>query len=115
MRRDRADRDLGRDRTGCAATLAHGLPPADRLDRPGIAAERLPKALIHRNIPGEGVHAFLAALDREWTRAATVAPFGPVQRWQSALAALAAEWPLVDRSRRRQGEVTVAWDAVAPR
>jgi hypothetical protein len=33
------------------------------LERPGVVAERLPKVLIHRNVPGEPVHALLAALD----------------------------------------------------
>jgi len=85
------------------------------LDGPAIAAERLPKALIHRNVPGERVHAFMASLDREWTRAAAVAPFGPVHRWRTAMAALVAEgWPLVRRERWRLGEVGVAWEAVAP-
>ena len=40
------------------------------LDRPSMVAERLPKALIHRNVPGEAVHAYLAALDSAWDRAA---------------------------------------------
>ncbi len=31
---------------------------------PAEVAERLPKALIHRNVPGEPVHHFLAALDQ---------------------------------------------------
>lgn len=85
------------------------------LQHPSIAAERLPKALIHRNVPGERVHALLAALDDEWMRAASVAPFGPVHRWQTALGALqAAGWPLRARSRWRLGEVTLPWDAVAP-
>jgi SAM-dependent methyltransferase len=84
------------------------------LELPGIAAERLPKALIHRNVPGEPVHAFLAALDREWTRAAPLSPFGPVHRWRAALDALSAEWPVRSRSRWRLGEVTVPWSAVAP-
>lgn len=85
------------------------------LERPSVAAERLPKALIHRNVPGEPVHAFLAGLDAEWARASAVAPFGPVQRWETALAALqAAGWPLQERARWRLGEVTVAWSAVAP-
>ena len=30
------------------------------LERPGVVAERLPKALIHRNVPGEGVHRLLS-------------------------------------------------------
>jgi hypothetical protein len=85
------------------------------LDHPSIAAERLPKALIHRNVPGERVHAFLAALDREWDRAAAVAPFGPVHRWRTALDALVGDgWPLRGRARWRLGEVTVPWGAVAP-
>ncbi|MDN3496276.1 class I SAM-dependent methyltransferase [Planococcus sp. APC 4015] len=85
------------------------------LERPSIAAERLPKALIHRNVPGEPVHAFLSALDAEWERASAVSPFGPVHRWETSLRAMdAAGWPLLQRARRRLGEVTVAWAAVAP-
>ncbi len=85
------------------------------LDSPAIAAERLPKALIHRNVPGERVHAFLAALEDEWRRAAGVAPFGPVHRWRTALDAVAAQgWPLLGRARWRLGEVGVPWAAVAP-
>ncbi len=83
--------------------------------RPSVAAERLPKALIHRNVPGEGIHALLTALDDEWARAAVVAPFGPVHRWQTALESLQADgWPLLGRGRWRLGEVTVPWTAVAP-
>ncbi|GAA3913273.1 class I SAM-dependent methyltransferase [Microbacterium invictum] len=85
------------------------------LDSPAIAAERLPKALIHRNVPGEPVHAFLAALDGEWTRAVAASAFGPVQRWRAALEAMAAAgWPVAGRSRWRLGEVTVPWDCVSP-
>lgn len=85
------------------------------LDSPAVAAERLPKALIHRNVPGEGVHELLAALEAEWTRAVAASAFGPVQRWRSALDALAAAgWPVQSRSRWRLGEVTVPWRVVAP-
>lgn len=85
------------------------------LDAPAIAAERLPKALIHHNVEGERVHAFLSALDTEWTRAVAASAFGPVQRWRTALDALAsAGWPVSGRSRWRLGEVTVPWDAVRP-
>lgn len=85
------------------------------LEHPSIAAERLPKALIHRNVAGERVHAFLTALDAEWDRAAAVAPFGPVHRWETALAAMsAAGWPLVGRGRWRLGELTLPWSAVEP-
>lgn len=85
------------------------------LESPAVAAERLPKALIHRNIEGERVHAFLSSLDREWTRASAVAPFGPTHRWRTALHEMQrAGWPLLRRERWRLGEVGVAWDAVAP-
>ena len=86
------------------------------LDRPSDLAERLPKALIHRNVPGEPVHAFLRDFDRAWASAAVYAPLGARQRWTTAVRELAADWPLVDGSRRgRAGEVTVRWEALAPR
>ena len=86
------------------------------LDRPGEVAERLPKVLIHRNVPGEPVHAWLAALDAAWARSVVLAPFGARQRWQATCAEVtAAGWPVLDGpSRWRLGEVTVAWSAVAP-
>jgi len=86
------------------------------LERPGDVAERLPKALIHRNVPGERVHAFLAALDGAWARSAPHGAYGVRQRWLTAMAAVRdAGWPLLDGpSRWRLGEVTVAWAAVAP-
>lgn len=85
------------------------------LEHPSIAAERLPKALIHRNVPGERVHAFFVALDRAWDHAAPVAAFGPHQRWRAAMQGMVdTGWPLRQRSRWRLGEVTVPWDAVAP-
>ncbi|MCZ7415009.1 class I SAM-dependent methyltransferase [Streptomyces sp. WMMC897] len=86
------------------------------LERPSGLAERLPKALIHRNVPGEPVHAFLADFDAAWATAAPLAPLGARQRWVAAVRALAARWPVSDGPRRwRQGEVTVAWPALAPR
>jgi hypothetical protein len=87
------------------------------LDGPRTLAERLPKALIHRNVPGEGVHELIGALDGAWRAAATLAPFGPRQRWRWAAATLrAAGWPVLDGpSRWRLGELTVAWSSVAPK
>jgi hypothetical protein len=86
------------------------------LERPSDVAERLPKALIHRNVPGERVHAFLMALDDAWARHASLGALGARQRWSAAVAALRASgWPVLDRAARwRLGEVTVAWDAVRP-
>jgi hypothetical protein len=102
------------DATGpLSLTLAARLAT---LDRPVTLAERLPKALIHHNVPGQPVHAFLTALDGAWLGAAGYAAFGARQRWIHAVAALrTAGWPILDRSRRwRSGEVTVAWSAVSP-
>jgi hypothetical protein len=91
------------------------------LDRPSDLAERLPRVLIHRNVPGEPVHAFLRDFDRAWDRAAPYSAFGPRQRWLAAVATLSAAWPVVrvpprgGPRRWRLGEVTLPWAAVAPR
>jgi hypothetical protein len=85
------------------------------LEAPSQLAERLPKALIHRNVPGEPVNEFLRAFDRAWLAASSMTPFGPRQRWMSAVQRLAEQsWPVVGgRSRWRLGEVTVRWSAVS--
>ncbi|MEU6259058.1 class I SAM-dependent methyltransferase [Streptomyces sp. NPDC047043] len=86
------------------------------LERPSDLAERLPKALIHRNVPGEPVHAFLRDFDRAWAAAAAYASYGARQRWIRAVRDLCVDWPVADGvGRWRQGEVTVAWEALAPR
>ena len=85
------------------------------LDRPSDLAERLPKALIHRNVPGEPVHAFLRDLDRAWAAAAPYGDFGARQRWLAMARTVAADWPVVGGPRRwRLGELTVRWAAIAP-
>jgi hypothetical protein len=85
------------------------------LDSPAVFAERLPKALIHENVPGRPVHAFLRALDDAWRMAAPYATFGARQRWMHAVSSMRADgWPILDRPVRwRVGEVTVAWSAVS--
>jgi hypothetical protein len=61
------------------------------------------------------VHAFLRDFDRAWAAAAPYASLGARQRWIRAVGDLAGEWPVRDDRRRwRQGEVTVAWEALAP-
>ncbi|MEV6664937.1 class I SAM-dependent methyltransferase [Streptomyces nigra] len=86
------------------------------LERPSDLAERLPKALIHRNVPGEPVHAFLRDFDRAWAAAAPYASYGARQRWIRTVRQLAADWPVTDGPVRwRQGEVTLDWAALAPR
>ena len=96
-------------------TLTLATRVAD-ITTPSDLAERLPKALIHHNVPGQPVHEFLRAFDAEWATAAGLSTFGPRQRWVAAVEALAGRgWPLVGSSRRwRHGEVTVRWSAVAP-
>ena len=86
------------------------------LETPSVVAERLPKALIHRNVPGERVHALLGELDRAWATHAPLAVYGPVQRWIATVETLRASGLAVHdaRARWRLGELTVDWTAVAP-
>jgi hypothetical protein len=91
-------------------TFAAHLPT---LRRPSELAERLPKALVHRNVPGEPVHTLLGALDAAWDRAAPQAVFGARARWVAVCEAL--DWPGADVRRRRLGELTVPWETVGPR
>ncbi|HET9516441.1 MAG TPA: class I SAM-dependent methyltransferase [Actinoplanes sp.] len=85
------------------------------LDRPATLAERLPKALIHHNVPGHPVHELVSAVDRAWATAAPWTTFGPRQRWLHTVTALRDEgWPVLDRPARwRRGELTVPWSTVA--
>jgi hypothetical protein len=86
------------------------------LERPSTVAERLPKALIHRNVPGEPVHTLMSALDACWDTAAPFAAFGRRARWLEAVRLLSERgWPVCDRhDRRRPGELTVPWHTLAP-
>lgn len=85
-------------------------------DLPSEVAERLPKALIHRNVPGERIHGLLQAMDKAWLESAPLASFGNRQRWTAMCKALLdGGWPVHDGpSRWRLGELTVSWEAVAP-
>lgn len=92
-----------------AAALRH-------LRTPSQLAERLPKSLIHHNVPGEPVHALLRDLDRAWSSAAPLAAFGPRQRWVATVRSVGQDWPIAGKPARwRDGELTVAWAAVSPR
>jgi hypothetical protein len=90
------------------------------VEKPSDFAERLPKVLIHRNIPGERVHEFLWGWDQAWNRSAPWSAFGPRQRWLASVAALAEQWPVIryppcgGYRRWRLGEVTIPWAALAP-
>jgi len=86
------------------------------LEVPSVVAERLPKALIHRNVPGERVHAWLSALDDAWRKTSVFSPYGQRQRWVATIRTVREEgWPVLGgASRWRLGEVTVPWESVAP-
>lgn len=86
------------------------------LEHPSDLAERLPKALIHHNVPGERVYEFLQAFDRAWMRAAPQGTFGARQRWLAAVDAMQRDGiPVLDaRARAKLGEITVPWAVVAP-
>ncbi|WBU39306.1 class I SAM-dependent methyltransferase [Homoserinibacter sp. YIM 151385] len=102
---------------------ADGLPRTfsmslrlEGLETPEVVHERLPKALIHRNVPGERVHELLAELDALWARHAPLQVYGPSQRWIAVVESLRdAGRPVRDsRARWRLGELTLDWSAVAP-
>ncbi len=82
---------------------------------PSVVAERLPKVLIHRNVPGEPVHDLLQALDAAWLRSMALAPYGARQQFTAAVESLRADWPVAaGPTRWRLGEMTVPWACVAP-
>ncbi|MFE3455230.1 class I SAM-dependent methyltransferase [Nonomuraea sp. NPDC059194] len=89
-------------------------------ERPSDLADRLPKTLIHRNVPGEPVHAFLRDFDRAWAVAAPYGAHGSRQRWLRAVGMLADGWPvyrtapLGGTARWRLGELSIPWTAVNP-
>lgn len=86
------------------------------LERPSVVAERLPKVLIHRNVPGERIHEYLLDLDRWWAVHAPLGVYGPSQRWVAVATSMRESgWPVLGgKARWRLGELTVGWGAVAP-
>ena len=86
------------------------------LELPSEIAPRLPKALIHRNVPGEKIYDFLQEFDRAWLSNSAIIPFGARQRWVAAVEALQTSYPILDNKVRwRLGEVTVPWEVIAPK
>lgn len=86
------------------------------IDRPSDLAERLPKVLIHHNVPGQPIHTLLSSADRAWATAAGHSVFGPRDRWRAMLTELAATGVPIEPQRRavRDAVLTVPWSAVAP-
>ena len=86
------------------------------LDKPSKVAERLPKILIHKNVPGEKIYEFLSALDLAWAKFSGLGSFGASQRFTaSAKELIHLGWPIQNQPKRwRLGELTVEWEAVSP-
>jgi hypothetical protein len=107
--------ELGRICTWVAIEAGSGTPVSltlaaklSTLDSPAVFAERLPKALIQHNVPGEKIHTLLSELDSEWRKAAPIGVFGARQRWIATVHALGR--PTLDGPARwRLGEVTYPW------
>ena len=92
-------------------SLTLALDPARE---PSAVAARLPKALIHRNVPGEPTHRLLSDLDAGWHAHAALGVFGARQRLAAVGRDLRARgWPMLDGPARwRRGTLTVAWRAL---
>lgn len=86
------------------------------LEKPSDIAPRLPKILIHRNIPGEPVYDFLKLLDEAWERTSSYQTFGARVHFVEMLQYATAHGlhTLDNQSRWRLGEVTVPWAVVSP-
>ncbi len=113
--------ELGR--RSCWVLLDHDGPVSltlacdpQHIERPSDLAERLPKVLIHHNVPGQLIHQLLSSADRAWSAAAAHSVFGPKARWHAMLEALHAEGIPVPTPRRsaRDAVLTVPWAAAAP-
>lgn len=85
--------------------------------RPSDVAERLPKSLIHRNVPGEPIYDLLQAADAAWATTASYCAFGPRDRWRRTLELLRSQgWPVPYPVRHLYDcRLTVPWEAVKPR
>lgn len=102
------------DRTG-PLSLTLACDPR-HIERPSDLAERLPKVLIHHNVPGQPIHALLTEADRAWAGAAAHAVFGARARWAAMLATLDSAGVTLQTPRRsrRDAVLTVPWGSVAP-
>ncbi len=85
------------------------------LEKPSDIAPRLPKILIHHNVPGERIYKVLQQLDAAWVKTSSAQTFGARQHWMAALE-FAKENGLQikdSQSRWRLGEVTLDWLSVS--
>ena len=86
----------------------------DAASEPSSVAARLPKVLIHRNVPGQPIHRLLAELDAEWHAHAPLTAFGVRQRLAASAQGLRGRgWPVLDGPATwRRGILTISWRAL---
>ena len=79
------------------------------IEKPSKVHERLPKILIHHNLPSEPIHQLLKDLDDAWAKNSSLATFSPAQRFIACCKELKAKgWPVLNTSRRwALGELTI--------
>ena len=115
--------ELGRLSTWVAVRSGQKTPETfslsmqlNSIELPSDIAPRLPKALIHRNVPGERIHDLLNKLDAAWLSHAAMIPFGARQRWIATVETLIGQGIFVvgTKQRWRLGELTVPWEVVQP-
>ena len=71
--------------------------------KPSDVAERLPKILIHRNVPGQKIHSLLQLCDDCWDKTNGLAAFGPREHL-----------PIPRPRLLRDNILTVPWSVVEP-
>jgi hypothetical protein len=82
--------------------------------KPSDVAERLPKILIHRNVPGQKIHSLLRLCDDCWDKTNGLAAFGPRIRWRETQKLLREHLPITRPRLLRDNVLTVPWSVVAP-
>lgn len=82
--------------------------------KPSDVAERLPKILIHRNVPGQRIHSLLQLCDDCWDKTNGLAAFGPRIRWRETLKLLREHLPIPRQRLLRDNVLTVPWSVVEP-
>ena len=83
--------------------------------KPSDVAERLPKILIHRNVPGQKIHSLLRLCDDCWDKTNSLAAFGPRIRWRETQKLLREHLPITRPQLLRDNVLTVPWSVVAPK
>lgn len=82
--------------------------------KPSDVAERLPKILIHRNIPGQKIHSLLQLCDDCWDKTNGLAAFGPRIQWRETQKLLREHLPIPRPRLLRDNILTVPWSVVEP-